>query len=296
MAAYYTFEDFSGAASASQSDNPYDGLIETCDDDPSKIQAVYEKHRTNRNAQQKAKLLAPDFSGVVIDEMLAQLQSGGEDWRHCLVFWARPPTRIRELIVGVQRRLLTIAPNMWIMPPENLHMTALEVTHSRTATEIDSLVKQLSPSAHDIADCTHDHRARLIRPMISFDAQALAVSFLPASGDDDDQYSYHHLRRDVFNKVQAAGVKVESRYVVPSAHLTVGRFVTKQDFEVDGKVDHEKVAKLVETIESINAWLENEVWPSPHGEWRVGQETGLDHRQGTLWYGGGATVYLGKAY
>ncbi|KAK6438709.1 hypothetical protein LTR95_005084 [Oleoguttula sp. CCFEE 5521] len=296
MAAYYTFEDFSGTTASSHSDNPYDGLIETCADDPSKIQAVYDKHRTNRNAQQKGKLLAPDFSGVVIDEMLATLQTGGEDWRHCLVFWARPPVRIRELIGEVQRRLLSAAPNMWMMPPDNLHMTALEVTHSRTEQEITSLVKQLSSAAHDIADYTNDHRARLIKPVISFDAQALALSFLPASGEDGDQYSYHHLRRDVFNKVQAAGVEVESRYVVPSAHLTIGRFITKTDFEIDGNVDHAKVAKLVETIESINAWLVREIWSGPQGEWRVGQEKGLDHRQGKLWYGGGETVYLGKGY
>ncbi|KAK6434962.1 hypothetical protein LTR95_008851 [Oleoguttula sp. CCFEE 5521] len=296
MAAYYTFEDFSGTAALSNSDNPYDGLIETCNDDPSKIQAVYEKHRTNRNAQQKAKLLAPNFPGVVIDEMLANLETGGEDWRHCLVFWARPPARIRELIAEVQRQLLLAAPNMWIMPLSNLHMTALEVTHSRTEQEIFSLVVQLSSAAPDIADYTHDHRARLIKPVISFDAQALALSFLPAAGEDGNHYSYHHLRRDVFNKVQAAGVKVDSRYVVPSGHLTVGRFITKRDFEVDGAVDHDKVAKLVETIESINAWLEGEIWSSPQGEWRVGEEKGLDHRQGKLWYGGGETVYLGKGY
>ena len=36
MAAYYTFEDLSGNAtkpSTTTSDNPYDGLIESCEDD-----------------------------------------------------------------------------------------------------------------------------------------------------------------------------------------------------------------------------------------------------------------------
>lgn len=33
MAASYTFEDYSGTA-PSVSDNPYDGLIEMCDNDP----------------------------------------------------------------------------------------------------------------------------------------------------------------------------------------------------------------------------------------------------------------------
>jgi hypothetical protein len=34
MAAYYTFEDLSGTLTSNNSDNPYDGLIENCKNDP----------------------------------------------------------------------------------------------------------------------------------------------------------------------------------------------------------------------------------------------------------------------
>lgn len=34
MAAYYTFEDYSGTSTPNKSDNPYDGLIEACESDP----------------------------------------------------------------------------------------------------------------------------------------------------------------------------------------------------------------------------------------------------------------------
>jgi hypothetical protein len=34
MAAYYTFEDYSGTSTPNKSDNPYDGLIENCNNDP----------------------------------------------------------------------------------------------------------------------------------------------------------------------------------------------------------------------------------------------------------------------
>jgi hypothetical protein len=34
MAAYYTFEDYSGTSTPNKSDNPYDGLIEACSSDP----------------------------------------------------------------------------------------------------------------------------------------------------------------------------------------------------------------------------------------------------------------------
>ena len=80
------------------------------------IQARYNTHRENRNAQQRAKLLAPEFSGVTPDEILARLEDpsiepGFKDWRHCLVFWARPPQPVRSLIAEVQRQLLKVAPS-----------------------------------------------------------------------------------------------------------------------------------------------------------------------------------------
>lgn len=193
------------------------------------------------------------------------------------------------------------------MPSSSLHMTALEITHSLTAAEIDALVEQMLPGVPEITDYTLDHRARLVKPMVSYDAQALALSFLPAAGDpgrseEDDAYSYHHLRRDLYAKASATGVKVESRYVIPSAHLTIARFITRRDFQTpEGKVDHGKVEKLIAAIEEVNAWLQAEYWPKPDGiksggEWVVGEEKGLDYRKGTLWYGGGEMVRLGKGF
>ncbi len=94
------------------------------------IQARYDTHRTNRNAQQRAKLLSPDFSGVTIDEILAKLEDPSiepdfQDWRNCLVFWARPPAKLRSLIEEIQKKLLEVAPSLWTMPPASLHMTAM---------------------------------------------------------------------------------------------------------------------------------------------------------------------------
>ncbi|GAB7347638.1 hypothetical protein MBLNU459_g4507t1 [Dothideomycetes sp. NU459] len=318
MAASYTFEDFSGAG-PSVSDNPYDGLIESCNNDVSQIQARYDTHRTARAKQQKEKLLAPDFPGVTIDTILKRLEDptiepGFKDWRHCLVFWARPPQKLKEVIAEVQKRLKAVSPNLWVMPPNSLHMTALEITHSLTAAEIDALVDQMRAGISEITDYTMSHRARLVKPSVSYDAQALALSFLPAAGEPsgadcstaDDAYSYHHLRRDLFALASATGVKVASRYVVPSAHLTIGRFIEPSDFETSdgkGKVDHSRMAELVKAVDEINEWLKAEFWPhdgadiKKGGEWIVGEEKGLDFRHGALWYGnGGETVRLGKGF
>jgi hypothetical protein len=202
---------------------------------------------------------------------------------------------------------------MWLMPQDNLHITALEITHSKTAEEIAALVSHIKPRVQDFVDYTFNNRARLIKPQIGFDSSALALGFLPAAGEalandrcaEDDAYTYHHLRRDLWNLCDAAGVEVGSRYVVPSAHLTIGRFITHEGFQKGGSedvVDAEKVRVLVRVIEETNQWLKETYWPKEDGsiaeggEWIVGEGKGLDCRFGTLWYGGGTTLRLGRGF
>jgi hypothetical protein len=198
------------------------------------------------------------------------------------------------------------------MPQDKLHITALEVTHSKTASEIQALVNQAQAQIPNITNYTYNHRARLIKPLIGYDASAIALSFVPAAGEglhdgrtlEDDEFTYHHLRRDLFSLCRDAGLQVESRYVVPSSHLTIGRFIHSKDFEnEEGSSDPQKIQNLVAKIEEINAWLEKELWPEHNGgeipdggEFNVGQEKGLHCGTGTLWYGGGEAVHLGKGY
>ena len=116
------------------------------------------------------------------------------------------------------------------MPIDYLHMTAMEVAHSLTVSDIDLLVNALRPKSKEVADLSK--RARLIKPMLNYDSAALALSFVPAAGEGlirertaaDDHFTYHHFRRDLYAAITEAGVNVGSRYVVPSAHLTVARF------------------------------------------------------------------------
>lgn len=198
------------------------------------------------------------------------------------------------------------------MPRDNLHITVLEVTHSKTAPEIQSIVDGIRDKVPAITNYTNTHRSRLIKPLIGFDASALALSFVPAAGEgvqsdrkpEDDKYTYHHLRRDVFGLLRDAGAQIDSRYVVPSSHLTIGRFINTKDFtDKDGVHDASKMKAFLEKIEEINEWLERDFWPEHNngnifegGEFNVGQETGLHCRKGTLWYGGGEEVHHGEGY
>ena len=167
-----------------------------------------------------------------------------------------------------------------------------EITHSKTAEEIEALKEQVAPVAGQVVEYTKasTRKARLIRPMIGFDASALALSFVPAAGERDD-FSYHHLRRDVFDVLTEAGVKVDSRYVVPSAHLTIGRFITRGDFETEAKLDAGKMERFVSAIDEVNQWLQEKYWKDEQrGGWTVGEGDGIVLRWGTVWYGGGQTM------
>lgn len=89
---------------------------------------------------------------------------------------------------------------------------------------------------------------------------------------------------------------VDSRYVVPSAHITLGRYLTQEDHATP-----EARERWVKAIDEVNAWLEREVWDSADasafvGEWIVGQEKGIDARAGRLWYGGGRTIMMGEGF
>lgn len=199
------------------------------------------------------------------------------------------------------------------MPAPNLHATVIEIVHSKTESEIDEIRRGLELPKELLADVGKGSRCRLIKPLVSFDASALALSFVPAAGEasteqlsSSDDYSYHHLRGDSWEKCKDAGLQVASRYVVPSAHLTIARFISQDGFEGRnlqiGGVDRDAVARLLSTLEQVNEHLRAEYWPDEagripeSGEWWVGQDVGLTLRYGMLWYGGGESIHVGKGY
>ncbi|OJK03377.1 hypothetical protein ASPACDRAFT_111122 [Aspergillus aculeatus ATCC 16872] len=317
-----------------QTSNPFNELIAECHNDPTRLQARYEAHRTNRNIQQKERLLDPSFSGWQIDDILARLheQANNEqgstatapfiDPRHSLTILARPPQHIRDLVAEIQREIRDVAPSLWFTPSDYLHMTTLEIASCRTEPEIDGLVTRLQRSGiiPQLTDCTFHHRTRLFKPVISYDATAMALSFVPETGGDmmghahekeghDDQYTYHHLRRDVSAQIAAIGLPMKPRYIAPSAHITIARFITREGFllETPGpagveQVNKDQIALLIRKFESINERLRAEYWPSERepiprkGEWIVGEERGLEVCVGRSFYGGGECAHVGKGF
>ncbi|TQS33447.1 hypothetical protein Golomagni_06208 [Golovinomyces magnicellulatus] len=292
-------------------------FINACDNKHAQIRELYAAHRLNRNQQQKEKFLSPDFKELIIDQHLLRIvdqtvEPGFKDERNCFVFWARPPEHIILLAAELQHRLQAAAPHIWLMPLYRMHLTVLELAFSKTPQEMKEIVETVSPVIPGITSHTHSHRPRLVKPLISYDLSAFAVSFLPALGEkklsplpidpdtaenivEGDEYTYHHLRKEVFDKAKESGVHIGSRYQVPSAHITLGRYLTHEDHDTP-----EKRLKWIQAIDDTNKWLMEHVWDTPAaeyiGEWIVGQERGLDCRTGTLWYGGGRTIMMGEGF
>lgn len=79
------------------------------------MQDAYEKHRLNRNAQFRERILDPNFREWQFDEILHNVVEAEQgltqyvDPRHNLAFWARPPQHIRELVFDIQQEVAAVA-------------------------------------------------------------------------------------------------------------------------------------------------------------------------------------------
>lgn len=88
-----------------------------------RMQDVYEKHRSTRNASFQTLILGPRFPGWIVDDTLQKLHAAGEDAdpaidpRHNMAFWARPPQHIRDMVSEIQSEIRAIAPSQ---SPQNL--------------------------------------------------------------------------------------------------------------------------------------------------------------------------------
>lgn len=187
-------------------------------------------------------------------------------------------------------------------------MTVLEIVHTATTEEVASSAKKLQPCLKEIVNYTLTHRTRLVKPKLSFDDFAIALSFLPAAGEDrshpdEDKYTYLHLRTDFSNLCSQNGVEVAARYSTTSSHMTVARFVKTEEHR-----ERKAMELWIEKLESLNAWLEDQYFSKENTsqdkgrkdrtglEWYVGAERGLEIRSRDLWYGGGISIEVGDHF
>ncbi|KAJ5805997.1 Ribosomal protein L44e [Penicillium pulvis] len=285
--------------------NQFQQLISACGNDPKRIHNIYEEHRSNRNAKFKEVLLNPGFREWQFDEILGNILKAEkgliqyDDPRSNISLLARPPKHICELIQDIQQEIADVAgPCLWLAPQDSLHITTCELMNAKTRTEVDDMIAifQQKLPLEEIVNYTLTHSPRLVRPIVSYDATAVALSFVPAAETDKDLYTYHHLRRDLWDFVSESGCQLGARYIVPSAHVTIGRYAMPPGADQSKELDDlcVRVAGLIEKIEDINQELMSGYWKrfgSPsRGVWVVGQEQGMQLNQGRSWYGNGEVV------
>lgn len=264
------------------------------------IQA-YETHRRNRNAAKYKELsttkrVSPDYilAGLVLDHQPPEF-----DPRNCVTVWGRPTTPVMDLIGTIQLSLIkALKPfltttsiidyvpqqlgdpqnkgPLWLMPRTCLHLSALEITHSVPVDVVESQLIKLRPFLDRLLNANMEgNTTTLTKPLLCFDSAALALTFVPV---DDNQWTYTHYRSRLYEFVQNfAQVTVDSRYQVPSAHVTIARFIED--------VPEQAVDALLEEILRINEWLQSSEWKSL--EWTIGDERATECRCGRIWYGGG---------
>ncbi|KAG5368976.1 hypothetical protein CJU90_1224 [Yarrowia sp. C11] len=250
--------------------NPFANLVKACPD-PQCMQQAYERHRRTRNKDKSAELRSRQIQ-VKPDAILSGLLNGEPpefDPRNCITLWGRPTSDVIECVRSVQQQLTEVTEALWCMPPECLHLSILEVAHSVTEETVQNLLQNLKPTISDLKNVPED--VVLVKPLVCFDNSAVALTLVP---DDHSVFTYTHYRAWLHKAVSDTGVQVESRYQVPSAHITIGRFTDT--------VDEETVDAFVTAIETINEKLENSAL-----EWHIGEEREVEVRCGRIWYGGG---------
>ncbi|KAI0102969.1 RNA ligase/cyclic nucleotide phosphodiesterase [Nemania sp. FL0031] len=261
-------------------------IISNAQNNPNKIQEICQEHRRKRYETCENEFLGLDFQPLKVDNILRNLLylPGYQDPRNNLCVFARATQSLSDTIAEIQQELRLLVPDIWLSPLPMLHMTVLEIVHSKTPADVESCVKTLGPCLAELTQLANKHPVRLVKPQLVFDTSAVAITFVPAC---QHEYTYLHLRRDLAKICEANGIDVASRYTTTSSHMTIARHIEINNL---GNLTSRKA--WASKIEDINERLR--VRDGPYcQEWTIGIDSKLEIRKGTLWYGGGELVAIG---
>jgi 2'-5' RNA ligase len=158
-----------------------------------------------------------DRFGASVDRVLAgEITCPGSDQRCGVNLVCRPPVPVLDLIARLQDHLAPHEPEQYYYPPADLHLTLVEICHSRPAAEILPIAQA---AADRLPSVLSGVRAPAVRmPRFIFDARGCVLSLLPVDGGIQDA------RRAIRERLEAAGVPVVPRYSPSSAHVTFMRY------------------------------------------------------------------------
>ncbi|KAF3479622.1 uncharacterized protein GIQ15_06598 [Arthroderma uncinatum] len=294
-----------------QTRNWYQDLLDhpDCQGSPDKVQQAYESYRqasltrsiasmTRVDGESAKPKITPSPALVQYLSYAAATSAPGDVEKHygdeavnCMVIWARPSHKILDLLNGLQNRLKDIVgTDMWFPESSRLHLSVIEISHRRPMAHLRSVYDQMGSGLvqelldHPVTLNATDHRAaRLGRPILLFDGVGVAIAFVPLG---TDQYTYHHLRRDLHSIALRSGITTDTCYTACMAHITLGRFVDTKNFfdSENAETALQRLKVWMDTIQSMNEELK-ERYSTDEWEWTVGGEKGLELQMGMLKFG-----------
>jgi len=196
------------------------------------------------------------ISGPVVDKILVQeLDHPPTDMRCGVNIICRPPNDVLQYIVSIQEYLSGFEPDQYYYPPSDLHLTLVEICHSRSPEEANSIAGVVGSEIRRIAAMTSP--PKVDSPMLVFDSQAVALNFLPT----DD--ALQDARQSILERLSTLGISTDSRYEIRSAHVTLMRYITPlrstSEEWVSNLVNFPANPKLV--------WLLSPVWLTWGANW-----------------------------
>lgn len=196
------------------------------------------------------------MSGPVVDKILIQeLHSTHTDMRCGVNIVCRPTIDVVEYIASIQEYLSEFEPDQYYYPPSDLHLTLVEICHSRTPEDVALIADVVGSKFNRIAAATP--LPKVDSPMLVFDSHAIALNFLPA--DDALQNARHSIREELLN----IGIPMDSRHETPSAHVTLMRYINPLR-----STSEEWVSKLLNVPRKPElAWLMSPVWLTWGANW-----------------------------
>jgi hypothetical protein len=203
------------------------------------------------------------------------------------------------------------------IPVLHQHLTVLELSHRHSVPQLqatyDALTKETAQAMTNIpSSLPKCQTIRLVKPFLSFDEKAVAVTFVPdasnasyatngyASDEDDkvhdsDHFTYQHLRSEMHKLAMKSGIKIDTCYTTATAHITLGRFIGDSVFapssvnhDADGANDDDtqtRTRNFVKLVQEINKELESSLWGEDGMKWVIAGDKGLECQFGYVKWG-----------
>ena len=188
-------------------------------------------------------------NGAEPDPLLIQeVRAAGADQRYGVNLIVRPPPHVISHIRAVQQRLRMHEPDQYFYPPDDLHLTLIELCSSRPQRDAETLAAAVAQTLPEMVHTAP--QALLVCPLLGYDQRACALNFLPVD------HALQTLRGHLADQLASYGMTIASRYPPQSAHVTLMRYLQPLQTDPSAWVETLQAAPCASLEWQIDAiWL-----------------------------------------